>query len=340
MEMKMSLCSKKISDIFWVSSAIAIFMVVCAHCAYENYYLQRITSIFGSIGVPIFLIKSGFYLNREESTKNYWLKKLKSIIIPWLIISPFLYLFSIYKNNASFNLIDCCRYCIGYETWLYYIVILLVYYAVFRFLKYDWFIYVSIVLFFVSNILDVYGVNPISNITTPYLNFFNRIGYFAVGIILKKFNLYERLISNRRLSFICCIVVFPLGIPFIWWYIGIVPTVLLIIYRLLFAYSVFTIANRLSDIKWLISVGKDTYLVFFLHMQFGLGLANQLLHRIGIESEYFVFTFRPLLALALVLGGIIVLRKIVRLLKLEKYAWIVGLKADNVYLTKNTVEKL
>ena len=323
------LTSKQVSNIFWISSAIAIYMVVCAHCTYDNYYLERITRIFGSIGVPVFLVRSGFYLNIEEPTKRFWFKKLKSIIIPWLIISPCLYVFSIFRNIASFSLVDCVLYCIGYETWLYYIFILIVYYVVFRLLKEEWFLYVSIVLFVISNILDVYGMNWLSNFSTPYLNFFNRIGYFAIGILLSKNDVFDKLVNNRKLSVICMIMVIPLGIPFVWWYTGLAPTLLLIIYRLLCVYFVLIIAKKIQNEKWLISVGKDTFLVYFLHMQFGLGVASKLLYMLHIGNECVFFIFKPFLAISSVLIGIIALRKIVILLGLEKYAWIIGLRIDN-----------
>ena len=304
-------------------------MVVCAHNTYDNFILQRITDIFGSVGVPIFLIRSGFFLNQHESTKTFWLKKLKSIVIPWVIISLCLYLFCIRKNLPSFNLLDCFLFCIGYGTWLYYIFILLVYYAAFRLLREEWFLYVAISLFILSNVLDVYGVNWLSNITTPYLNFFNRIGYFAIGVIFKKTKLFDYLMLNKVLSVICASLVLPLGLLFIWWWNGILPSLLLIVYRLLFVYFVFIVANQISKNKILISIGKDTYLIYFLHLQFGLGLASHLLRSIHVSNQILIFLFKPFIALISILVGIIILRKLVSLLRLERFAWIVGLRVEN-----------
>lgn len=320
--------NKNISNIFWISSAIAILSVICAHCTYETFVLQRITTILGSIGVPIFLIRSGYFFNKDEPAKKFWTKKLKNIVIPWIIISPCLYAYSAVFSTYGFNLRDCFLYCIGYKTWLYFVPILMAYYAVFRLFKGNWFLGVSIALFVVSNILDVYGINPVSNISTPYLNIFNRIGYFAVGILLGSRNWLEPLIYNKKLSCICCLLVLPLGIPFIRWYSGVAPTVLLMLYRFCLVYCVFVIASHCLQSKILIAVGKDTYLAFFLHMQFGLGAAALLLRTLHIANEYIIFFIKPILTLILVVVGIFVLRKIIYFIKLDKYAWIIGLRTD------------
>lgn len=317
------------SDIFWMASAVAIYLVICAHCTYSNSLLQKITSLIGSVGVPIFLVRSGYYFSTKESFSVFWTKKIKHLVIPWALISPCLYLLSIRKVIFAFDLLNCFLFCIGYNTWLYFVTILFVYYIVFRGIKHDGFLYFAIVIFFVSNIMDVFGINWLTNITTPYLNFCNRIGYFAAGAILKRKQLLSGILNNKRLFILNCIIVPLFGYLIVCSGNGggtALYTVGLIFYRLIFLCFVFQIIGKLSGLDMLIRIGKDTYLIYFLHMQLGIGMASVIIRTLHIHNETVIFLIKPLLVLLLVLAGIWLLKAILQKTKLEKMYWVIGLK--------------
>lgn len=319
---------QEISSIFWNASAFAIFFVICAHCVYHNSTLQRISDIIGSVGVPIFLIRSGYFFNQKERAGSFWMKKIKTLIVPWLLISPCLYLFSIIRRISAFSVKDAFLYTIGYGTWLYFVMILLLYYLLFRLIRQNWFIYVSIVLFFVSNIVDFYSINPITNISTTYLNPFNRIGYFAIGMLLNHNDLLCRILNHKILAFCGFALFLPVGAVFLWFYDGLAISLCMIFYRLLFTYVVFCAAKQLGNIRWVKYIGKNTYLIFFLHMQFGMGLASALLHLFRVNAQLLEFLIKPGLVLAITVIIIMVLRWTLTRLSLNRFAWVIGLKTD------------
>lgn len=60
-----------LSNTFYVYKAFAILFVIMAHCTYSTDMVSRISTVFGMIGVPIFLFTSGFFLNRNQNAKVF-----------------------------------------------------------------------------------------------------------------------------------------------------------------------------------------------------------------------------------------------------------------------------
>lgn len=75
-----------ISESLFVMKAFAIISVIAAHCVYTDMYAQRLTSLIGTIGVPVFLIVSGYYFNKEEQWNVLAKKKMKRIVVPWIFM--------------------------------------------------------------------------------------------------------------------------------------------------------------------------------------------------------------------------------------------------------------
>ena len=110
----------------------AIIFVIIAHTNVlnDNVYLfdkmsHQIMSIIQLIGVPLFLFLSGyFYLDsiKKWTLKELVLRKLKSIIIPWLFCSSLIYIITSNFGNSTnpISIISAFKFIIGYKSCLLY----------------------------------------------------------------------------------------------------------------------------------------------------------------------------------------------------------------------------
>ncbi len=81
-----------------------------------------------------------------------------------------------------------------------------------------------------------------------------------------------------------------------------------------------SISYFMRNVKWLNNIGKNTYFIYLTHMQI-VGMINT-----RLPQNSFFYLFKPIIGLAVVylIGYIIV--KIAKLMKLDDYLWIVGLR--------------
>lgn len=310
-----------ISNMFWVASFIAIFTVVCAHIPIPNIYLTKILSTFAGFGVPIFLIRSGYYLNQKEKTKLFWKKKFFNLIVPWIVLSTIAYLNTLLfeKNIGSFS--GYLLYILGYNTWIYFIPVLIVCILLHRIFKNRVFAVVFIIISIISNIFDYFEINWLSNALTPYLNVFNRIIFFSIGVLLKN---NESIFTNKKMFWSCFIVslsifacimikeeaIYTLRIPLCLTGVGV------ILYL-----SRYVKMNKI--IKF---ISYNTFFIYILHMQFGYGVYGAINSFIKFDSVYSPFFIEPIVAFvstALLLWGISWICKIPGLRKIK---WVIGLR--------------
>lgn len=191
-----------------VARFFAIISVIMAHSRSESYgFLSVFTERIGAVGVVAFLIISGYYYNVEKYGRLFFFKnKITTIVIPWVFTGTLLYLIGL-----KFNFLDWFLWIIGYKTYLYYLSVLLCCYFVFSFFKSVQFLYFSVVLTFGSLLLTSLGlIDSLWGILFPnclfynYLNVFNWIGFFAIGILLKnKMELLIETINSKWLILIC-----------------------------------------------------------------------------------------------------------------------------------------
>lgn len=316
------------SKALYVIKAFAILSVIFAHCVYKNPTVQKMTSLIGIVGVPVFLICAGIFFNQNESPKLFWVKKVKGIVVPWMIFGTITYLLSaILGNDFSFH--SFLFWLIGYGTWLYYVTILLLYYLLFRAIKWSGLPYVMIAVGIVSIVLDVYKLNPISNLIGNYLNMFSRVGFFAVGMLLKKENKIRIQFINgywgclsfiSTIALVTAIMVFEVP-PLVFFLLNLIYVLVAIVFLLF-------LSQRLANNRLLQNIGKQTYIIYFLHMQFGIGLVNKIINTAGlfVQNDWILFIIKPILVLSIVYAGITLLNFIITKLKLEKYKWIAGMR--------------
>lgn len=181
---------EKVSMIFSTARIYALISIVCAHIYFADGVVSSVFSRVGSIGVIVFLIISGYFYrtNRFGSFFNMIKKKIISIIIPWLVLGTLTWLYNfILTVDKSRFLISYINWIVGNGSYLYYLNVLFICFLIFY--KNNKYILVFAVIFniisivctafgLLSNILNLLRINN-------YLNIFNWIGFFALGIMLQ-----------------------------------------------------------------------------------------------------------------------------------------------------------
>ena len=265
---------------FYIYKAIAILCVIAAHVSViiENlgiwtFICSTFWAMMARIGVVIFFTTSGFFFSRTKGDSlNFWKKKFFNIILPWLICATITFIVSLILGVKQEIALKCFQWILGFGTWYYYVSVLLIFFLIFKFIeKSEILLYVCFTLNIVSILLDTWGLNPISQFSfcTPYLNIFNWIGYFALGILCRKHRLDRWILKSKiALSLTIVLTIFAIILFFLlknesdFHYIT-------FLYKLPLAVMLFYVSSWLAKGKmnFMVVVGKDTYFIYLVHMQ-------------------------------------------------------------------------
>ena len=82
--------TEKQSKTVYVAKAIAVFLIVWAHMSIgENPLWAEYARIsVCQIGVSVFFVISGFFYKRVPGdSRKFWMKKIKTILIPWFFFA-------------------------------------------------------------------------------------------------------------------------------------------------------------------------------------------------------------------------------------------------------------
>ena len=178
----------------------------------ESYPIAEIIRIsLGQIGVIIFFITSGyFYKRKPNDNKTFWKKKIRNLIIPWLLFSTIVFTLSEFVFGDPDNIfVDFFKNFFGIGTVYWYMTIITVLMLFFyRIADNDKLLYMCIGITIISFLLSALGVIKYTTNCNQYLNVFNWVGFFAVGILMRKKALFEKIINKRILlvSFVALVV--------------------------------------------------------------------------------------------------------------------------------------
>lgn len=314
------------SDFFYALRGIAIISVAYAHSlSLSIEILQRIGASVGIIGVPLFLVCSGYYFKHEQW--NILAKKLaKGIISPWLIWGSLGFFISAFLGAISTDVLSFIAFLSGHGTWLYYIPVYIIVRCVFNWQSSMIFLIGSIGLSIVSNILSFTPPSQlavINDFCTPWQNPLNWMGFFALGIIIRKFGLIDKIKSQSQkiflgtLSLIALVLLIALPMKINYWNpIGVVLEYLI----------TFTLIGMvsLSKSKILRVLGWNSLLIYLLHIQIGIASANIIFRLIKLP-EIALLIAKPFTVLVITMLLISIIRRIIILTDLNDYSQYLGL---------------
>ena len=319
----------KISGSLYVLKALAIICVAAAHCpGFNSPFAESARALLGTLGVPVFLICSGFFFKRDEEAKTFWLKKLKTIVVPWLVWGVITFMIPVLAGTYKFGVLPLAKWIIGYKTWLYFVPVLLLCFVLFRISKARAWDIFMLTVFAASWILTYAKVLKYGKLITEYQNVFNFTGFFLLGMFLRKKDALNKLCAAPPAA--------KIGVSVLWILTGVLYAVfgksiiywgslMSIPFELLGFVSLFWLSCRISESRLLKDMGKRTFFIYFLHMQIGYMAINAVFGKLPLNSAAFEFVLAFVKPCAVVLFIYLlwfIAKKVFSLLKLEKLSWI------------------
>ncbi len=306
--------AKDVNNTFYVLKFFAILSVVMAHSAYTlipNDIVVKVYNSFGRCGVIIFFIISGYYFRKEkyENVLQLLKAKLKPIVIPWIIWGLAIYCTRFTSTDLYFNLKEIMFWLLGFGTYLYYLTIYILLLCLFQILPNKKGIQVALLLCTLINVYLVAGnVGPyvvLKSTSVPvdliylltYLNIFNWIGFFALGLLLKNIKLFERknlLASKYKIIISICIMLLLVYMILnekdntYWTYYS-------IWIEMSFFVILFQVSRILKDVKYLQDIGKVTMPIYLIHFL----IEGFIFNKVFTESIIMGF-IRPLISVLIV----------------------------------------
>ncbi|SFB66317.1 acyltransferase family protein [Ruminococcus albus] len=267
-------CTVYIIRVFAILSVIAAHVNVVDNSNIISSIITHIWAILSCFGVPAFLITGGYYYHRKKNdSKIFWKKKVFGFIIPWIIASIITYFIHIFLGEHDGSLFDYFLWFIGSKTFFYYMTIYIFMLLLFKIINNNTLILIVCILVSIISLMfeqfffkEDYG----DLILTCYLNPLNWVGYFSFGIIVRNFNL-EQKVTNRIFIISTCVFVVSFCIQSFFNQLSyfnilnpITQTALLVIlFRVLTQHS----SENKKMNKLLIFVSSNTLIIYFYHIQ-------------------------------------------------------------------------
>ena len=317
--------SKKESNMLYCLKAFAILSVVSAHMPFGGDTIAEFVRIsFSQIGVIIFFISSGFFYSRKRNDeKCFWKKKTKYLFIPWVLWSSIVYLISAFISR-SFNgfPLSYIKAILGIGNVYWYLSVLVILFILFKYIYFythNWPLYLCIVISIVSIYLSAFGVIKYVYLS-HYYNVLNWIGFFALGILIRRKNWISKLAQIPFFS--VAIVAWALLVLMVvkrgTMFDGYIDVYSLPIELCGFVSFLF-LSKILSKSRLLVDLGKKSFLIYLMHLQ----IAGAINTRLPYNTLFYIL--RPFIAVTVCYLLTKIFEFLINKLQLNKYNYILGL---------------
>ena len=282
---------------------------------------------FGTIGVIGFFVISGFlYKNKNERFAKTLLTKVKYIIIPSLIAAIINYL-AIHINNFSFS--ELIAFCYGGGSLFYYITVLIICFIFFHyFMDNNTALYLAIIINIISIILFATDVIQYDQLPYPYITSYliptNWIGFFALGILLRKKNCFWKIIDWSSRYIILLLVSFAV-ITALYAYFSAQTEISYFVFQSipyeLFGFVVFMGASKkLKEVVLFRKIGSASFFIFLYHINIIGVISNKLCFK------WYIVLFYPIIVALLLLLINMLIQNIASKINLGKWLFVLGIK--------------
>ena len=319
---------EKVSQVFSTARIYALLSIVSAHIYFPNTFAGQVFNRFGTLGVIVFLMISGYYFRTEKFVdwKNLAVKKAHSILVPWLVCGTLTWLYNAILSPLNRSFLGWLNWLLGNGSYLYYLTILLLCLAL-LFKAGKLIICLTLPLTVASILLTSFGVfEPILAFLhiNNYLNLFNWIGFFGAGMLLQKIS-EETIFSFLKKGRIWFLAIFSLLFSILLFFPNIKTdyfSFLAIPFEILGGLAILGLSTwRLTGCKFFQLLAGASFPIYLLHIVF-IGLFDQLLNQFIITR-----IFSPVIIIMFVFGIIMLFKVLSKILKMEKvFSLVTGMR--------------
>ncbi len=211
-----------LTNTLYFLKATAIITVALAHSYYTELPYPELISILARIsrlGVFVFFFLAGYFFHISS---HFVSKKFLRIGVPWIVCACIMYGYQCAHLHHAFTGMGLINYFIGNGTYLYFLSVLCGCYVLcWPCHKYPVLLVVYILALAISSYLtdinvfstDIHPDQWFFCYLNPYLNVFNWVGIFALGLWFQLSNKLEQLAQFTRAY---AYVLIPLYLLFIW----------------------------------------------------------------------------------------------------------------------------
>lgn len=340
---KERMMNQETSKTLYRLKAFALVAIVMAHTYYTeipNEWAVRYIHRFCTAGVFCFFFLSGFFFHPTKGQAAAFIrKKISSLVCPWFFCSSLYFALLVVTHTMSPNLKHYINFVLGNGSFLYYLTVLCIFYLLFwHFSQNRAVLLLSILLSVFSTVLTGREVLPglvdpdkwIFTYLNPYLNIFNWIGIFSLGVLFQENMYMEKTLQTvgKRWwaftigAFLSVLVLTPFDNNDGYW------SNFSLILEAVIVLGLLGLACGMGNKKVSMSletIGRLTLPVYLLHMP----IQNRILASPSMRGSVVCAVLRPVITICLIAGIMTVFRKLLRYLpeKLESVACTVfGLK--------------
>lgn len=256
------------STALYFVKAMAIFASVAAHVSLIDTttalfgYVTRFWDMFSCISVGNFLIAAGILYTRVPGdTGAFWRRKFRSMVVPWLFCGSLTYAYGV-LNGQPGSLLGLGNWLLGNGSWLYYVTLHLLMLILFKPFWQNVPMLVGCVALNVLQLLHPFVPDPFGN---EYLNPANWVGFFALGILLRRQGLR---FSRGFVAGAAAVLLVSGGIVYHRWIYSYFH-ILNAFYSVSAFFVLFALGKKLTGTrleKPIRVIGSDTYCIYLLHM--------------------------------------------------------------------------
>lgn len=292
--------------------ALALISIVMAHTYYtdiQSVIVVRYIHRFCTAGVFSFFFLSGFFFHpTKTSAQEFFKKKTIILLCPWLFCSTVYYCLLVLAKTKSLSILSYINFFVGNGSYFYYLSMLCFCYLFFwRCYNKKAFLMLAIALTAISTILTAVDIIPtMVNInkwpftySNPYLNPFNWIGIFGLGLLFQQtsFNMHRLLLilKNRWVSvLLVSTTVYIILVPFdnkdgYWSYFSLIIEAVLGIGLLCLACGI----EKFQVSRLIEYIGKLTLPIYLIHMP----IQNRLFTAIAMKTNPLFAIIRPIVTI-------------------------------------------
>lgn len=257
---------ERTSKQIWTLKAFAVFSIFFAHMPLADSQttpFSLIYEVLGWIGVPMFLVLSG--LLYKPLNIQGWKRRFKRLLLPLFLWGTVTYLIHCLPSSTTFSMTGYGLWIIGSNTFLYFVWMLLSIMLLYQVFDSP---FVWIFIGIGSIVLSQLDLIPYTSNWTPYLNPFNFIFYFSFGTLLRRRNLWEyreslALVIGAIFIFLTSYLLCLINSWNLFFNVHTMLMQISITWILISLVAQFRILP-----KFLIYVGKVSFLIYLMHIQF------------------------------------------------------------------------